>query len=132
MHVDYCLVRGLIALYGCEPLSSERTRQATSDYARLADVPAADPVVRGIFEYGSCIAHNLKAEFDVALEWGARARQRVRRRSRYLTMLIDFQLGQVAMAQVEFRTRRSCIGEDGRSRGTIFRASPTRRHSAAC
>ena len=99
LQVDYCLVRGLIALYGCEPLSSERSRQAASDYARLADVPAGDPVVRGIFEYGSSIVHNLKAEFDVALEWGARARQRVRRRSRYLTMLIDFQMGQVAMAQ---------------------------------
>ena len=99
LHIDYYLVRGVIALYGCERLSSERSIAATADYARLADMPATDPLLCASFEYGTCMGHNLKAEFTAALDWGTRVRQRVRRRSRYLTMLVDFQLGQIAMAQ---------------------------------
>ena len=96
--VDECLVRGIIALYGGERIGSEWARTVLSDLARLAASPRIDRLIRGHLEYGLCIGHHWTAEFEAALERAARARQCLGE-SRYMTMFVDVQVGQVAMAQ---------------------------------
>lgn len=96
--VDECIVRGTIALYGGERIGSEWTQAVLSDIAELAASPRIDPLVRGNLEYGLCIGHHWTAEFESALDRAARARQYLGE-SRYMTMYVDIQVGQVSMAQ---------------------------------
>ena len=100
--VDNSVVRGMLALYGGERFGSELTRTLLADLARLAESPRVDVLTRGHLEHGLCIASNITAEFGAALEHAARARQCFDE-SRYMTMYIDVQLGQVAMAQGRVR-----------------------------
>ena len=98
LSVDDSIVRGAMALYGGEPLGSEWSRSVLVDFARLADSPRVDSLTRGQLEFGLCIAHQMQARFDAALERAQRARRCLGAR-RYLTILADLQVGQAAMAQ---------------------------------
>ena len=96
--VDECIVRGTIALFGGERIGSEWAQAVLADLAQLAASPRIDPLIRGNLEYGLCIGHHWTAQFDAALDRAARARQYLGE-SRYMTMYVDIQVGQVAMAQ---------------------------------
>ena len=96
--VDECIVRGTIALYGGERIGSEWVQAVLADLARFAASPRIDPLIRGNLEYGLCIGHHWTAQFESALDRAARARQYLGE-SRYMTMYVDMQVGQVAMAQ---------------------------------
>ena len=96
--VDECLVRGMLCLYGCESLGSERATATLADYVSFADAPDTDTAMRGSFELGLCIAHNLQAKFDTALHWSDRAERRLGG-SPYIRMHVDLYRGQVAMAR---------------------------------
>ena len=103
LELDRDLVLGTVALYGCEPLESSRSRAAVAAHTRLADTETVEPAVRALAEYSLCLFHNLRAEFGVSRQWALRARRRAGGRSRYLVMLVDLQLGQAAMAQGRVR-----------------------------
>ena len=47
-------------------------RSTFAEAARIADLPDVDPTVRGTMDYGLCLVHNLKAEFDATLDRGGR------------------------------------------------------------
>ena len=96
--VDNSVVRGMLALYGGERFGSEVVQRLLADLAQFAGSPRVDVLTRGHLEHGQCIASNMTAEFGAALEHAARARQCFGE-SRYMTMYIDVQVGQVAMAQ---------------------------------
>ena len=96
--VDECIVRGTIALYGGERIGSEWAQAVLADIAELAASPRIDPLIRGNLEYGLCIGHHWTADFEAALDRAARARQYLGE-SPYVTMYVDMQVGQVAMAQ---------------------------------
>ena len=96
--VDGCLVRGMLALYGAERVGSEFFQAHLADIARLADSPRIDLLTRGFLEYSLCIATGMTAQFEAALSHAARTRQCFRQ-SRYMTMAVDVQAGQIAMAQ---------------------------------
>ena len=96
--VDNCVVRGMVALYGGERFGSALIQTQLADLVRIAESPRVDPLTRGYMEYGLCIANNITAKFGAALEHAARARQCFGR-SRYMTMFVDIQLGQIGMAQ---------------------------------
>ena len=98
LSVDDCIVRGALALHGGEPLGSPWSRSVMVDFARFANSPRIDPSTRGQIEFGLCIAHQMQARFDAALERARRTRQCLGNQ-RYLTILTDLQVGQVAMAQ---------------------------------
>ena len=100
--VDNSVVRGLLALYGGEPFGSEVTRTLLADLSQLAESSRVDILTCGHLEHGLCIASSMTAEFGAALEHAARARQCFGE-SRYMTMYIDVQVGQVAMAQGRVR-----------------------------
>ena len=95
---DDCIVRGAIALYGSEPIGSEWCRNAVADLAQLAEAPRIHPLTRGNLEFGLCVAHQMTADFDAALMRAARARRCFGTR-RYMSVWVDLQVGQVAMAQ---------------------------------
>ncbi len=96
---DWCLARGLLAQNGCDPMGSELMRQVRSEMEHLSESSKVEPGVRVAFEYGLCEMHEMKGEFDRALERDARARQGLGPESAYVRMALDFTVGQVAMAQ---------------------------------
>ena len=96
--VDACIVRGVMALYGADPIGSDRVRRLSDDYVRLLESRRLDPVTHGHMEHALCVLHQLKAEFDAALERLAGAR-RYLAQSRYMSTHAEILRGQVAMAQ---------------------------------
>ena len=96
---EWVLLLGLIVQRGCETVNSDLFRQTMAASVRLADAPGMATGMRAACEYWICLAHNLKAEFAAALDRGSRARQLVAGRSPYGSLAVDFQMGQVAMAQ---------------------------------
>ena len=72
---DNCWVRSALALYGGSPDGSDWVRSYPGNMARLARSPRLDPRARGHFEYGLCVLHFLKGEFDIAVERLSLARE---------------------------------------------------------
>ena len=99
LDVDVCLVRATLARNGCEPVGAPAVRATMAEVQRMADMPTMPAVVRGTMEYGLCIYRGLRAEFDAAREHGMRGRALVLERSSYIRLAVDFQCGQVVMAQ---------------------------------
>ena len=98
MAAENILVRGSIAVFGCERMDSESMRAVTADLARVAEAPRLDDLMRGHVELGLCIVNNLTAEFGAALKHAARARQYLAQ-SRYMMIFVDLHVGLIAMAQ---------------------------------
>ena len=96
--VEDCIVRGGIVIYSGETIGSGWTQALLGDLERLTASPDIDTPMRGYLESALCAFRHLTAEFDSALDRAARARQCLSR-SPYMTMLIDIQVGQIAMAQ---------------------------------
>ena len=96
--VENCMVRGMIALYGGEHFGSASIRTHLAEVARLAEAPSIDVQTRSIMEYSLCLAGAMTANFEAALDHAARARPHLRQ-SRYTTMFLDIQVGQIFMAQ---------------------------------
>ena len=96
--VEDCIVRCGILLYGGEQVGSAWAQRLLRDLEQLTASPDIDTLMRGCLEYGLCVFRNLAAEFDSALDRAARARQCLSRSSN-MTMFIDLQVGQIAMAQ---------------------------------
>ena len=95
---DHCMVQGMMLLYGSESMGSPLMRTHLADVARLAESPDLDVLTRGVLEYSLCLAGNLTGNIGEALDRAARARQCLGQ-SRYLSMYMDVQEGQAAMAQ---------------------------------
>ena len=96
--VEDCIARGCIALHGGEQMGSASAQGLLRDLERLTASPDIDTLMRGYLDYALCVFRNLAAEFDSALDRAARARQYLSQSS-YMTMFIDLQVGQTAMAQ---------------------------------
>ena len=96
--VDHCMVRGMLLLYGSESMGSALMRAHLADVARLAESPHVDVLTRGILEYTLCLVGNLTGNIGEALGHAARTRQCFAQ-SRYMSMFMDVQEGQAAMAQ---------------------------------
>ena len=105
--VDDCLVRGAMALYGCESMDSARMSQLFRDSDRMARSPLLDAATRGHFEYALSVLHFLKGEFDAALRHLSLARKLLSG-----THYIAF-YGEVLRGQIDFVRGRP---DDARSR----------------
>ena len=106
--LDRYIVRGVMAHTGCEWMDSEDGRAVVTETARIAEMSDVDPGIRGMAEYAMCFVHNHTADFDAAARWGARAKERLGSRAPYVRMLLEFQLGQLAMAQGRVQDAISC------------------------
>ena len=100
--VERCMVRGMIALYGGGPFDRAFMEPHLVDISALAASPRIDHVTRGIMEYSLSVAGNVMAHFEAAIDHGARAR-RYFAQNRHMSVFIDLQEGQVAMAQGRVR-----------------------------
>ncbi len=111
-HVDDCIVRGAMGLYGGEPVGSPWMRALFEDGARLRRARWLDAPTRGHFEYGLSVLQFIRAEFGPALERLATARELLRG-SRYIEFYADllhaqihFVRGQAGDAEARFRKAR--------------------------
>ena len=95
---ERCMVRGMIAHHGSERLGSAFLRAHLAQVARLARSPRLDAETRGYMEYSLCLAGGMRGDFEAAAGHAALAR-RCYARSPYMTMYIDLQEGQAAMAR---------------------------------
>ena len=96
--IDDCIVRGMLCLYGSEPLGSEFRKATLVDFVRLATEPDIDAAIGATLAFGLCIGYNLSAEFDASLHWAAWAEQRLGS-SPYVQMCVALYRGYVAMAR---------------------------------
>ena len=94
---DICLVRGMIALYGSERMDSDLVRTQLADVARLVQSERIDAMTRGHLEYALCLAANMTGSLEAAHVHAAHARQCFAQ-SPYMTVFVDLQQGQAAMA----------------------------------
>ena len=123
--IDHALVRSLLVVYGCEGLGTERARASFADARVALDTAGLDSLVRGTFEYGLCLGHSLKAEFDLAKWRAERARACLGRTSPYLTLHVDLQVGSMAMAQGRVDEAARCYARGQRVAKTRFLRDPS-------
>ena len=97
--IDRLIARGTIAHLACESVGSESARAMFAHTTRVVASEDVDPVVRATMAHGLCYAHEHRAEFDIAQDWGAKALQLIGDRSAYVRMGVNLLLGQIAMAQ---------------------------------
>ena len=105
--IDFCILRGVLILYGGANIGSDQTRAAIADFRTIADCERADPLVRASAEHSLCLGHNMKAQFETSLEWADRARSRFGA-SGYGRMMVEIQRGQVAMVRGRVAAARNC------------------------
>ena len=104
--VDRYIVYGAMAIYGGEPVGADSVRTLLGDFSRLVESQRLDPLTRGHLEYGLSVLHQLKAEFDIALELLAGAGQ-VFAHSQYMMMHGHLLRGQIAMARGQVQEAES-------------------------
>lgn len=100
LSVDDCIVRVDIDLYGAGQIGSDWVGAVLLKLLRFAraKTPILDSVTRGNLWHRLCVGHGLVAEFDSALGQALMARQYLAD-NRSTMVLLDFEMGQVAMAQ---------------------------------
>ena len=106
LQIDHIFVQGLLHMCGCSHHGGGMMATVAEAEA-MANAADTDPLLRGMFSLGMCIAYNQRTAFDTATEWGGRARSALGRASPYLAPL-DFQTGSVAMARGRPREARQC------------------------
>ena len=122
--IDRHLARGLLAIDGCEPVNTVYARAYMTEVRRIANSPTADPVLRGAMSYGLCMYLNRRAEFDEAVAVGRQGRRILGGRSTYLTMSLDAQLGEIAMARGQMRDALKRYGAATRTAKARFLRDP--------
>ena len=98
-HPELWIVQGLLLQNSCASIGSEDVAALSRAYARLSARADLDPLVRAAFGGGLCQVHELRAQFPTAIKWADRARRLLENQSSHVAMALDFQLGQIAMAQ---------------------------------
>ena len=106
LQTEHIFVQGMLHMCGCAPYG-DGIMGAISGAQAVADAADTDPLFRGLFSLGMCIAHNQMTAFDPATEWAGRARAALGRGSPYLAH-VDFQEGSVAMARGRTGEAREC------------------------
>ena len=96
--LDFCVLRGIVIFYGGGTVGSEQASAAIADCLEISDCEGADPLVRAYAEHSLCIAHNVTAQFALAIERADRARARFGT-SGHGRMMVEIQRGQAAMAR---------------------------------
>ena len=99
LYLDDLFVRGVAILFSTPSWASGEVAVLRAQMADAVELPDLDPVMRSTFEYGLCVLHGMKAEFDEALARADRARGTLGTRWSYVPMLLDYQVGTIAMAR---------------------------------
>ena len=99
LYLDDLFVRGVAVLFSTPSWASKEVALLRAQMADAVEQVDLDPVMRSTFEYGLCVLHGMKAEFDDALVRVDRARGTLGTRWSYVPMLLDYQVGAIAMAR---------------------------------
>ena len=106
LQLDHLLVRGLLLVCGCGPVTRYESLVAVSqDLAREPDI---DPMMRGMLRHGLCLTLNEMTDFERARDWGERARVDLGNHTLYLSPHIDYLAGMAAMAQGRVEDAEAC------------------------
>ncbi|MYE11404.1 MAG: hypothetical protein F4X99_07040 [Gammaproteobacteria bacterium] len=97
--VDDLFVRGVGLMLRTPTWSAREIKALRAQLTDVAQRVEIDPVMRAMFEYGLCILYAMRAEFDDALECADRARGALGTRWSYLPMILDYQVGAIAMVR---------------------------------
>ena len=101
--IDSLLVRGAFVISGSEAVADDVPQAMETEAARIADRPGTPTLLRGILAYGRSVNQARHCEFKPAVALAREAREAVVGRSTYLTMILDSQLGQIAMVRGQVR-----------------------------
>ena len=99
LQIDDVIYRYLLSSCGCQPIGPPAHAALVSSIEALANGARVDPFVKAVAKYALGEIGSASTNFEDARRWTTRARAGVVRRSRYITMFADFQLGLIAMAQ---------------------------------
>ena len=99
IQIDDLIYRYLLAVCGCQPITSPEMVALVPKIRDLAEDSSIEPFEPAVASYVMGEIEAARANFDLALEWTTRARAELVRRSRYITMFADFQLAGIAMVQ---------------------------------
>ena len=106
LRTDHLCIQGLLCTLGCTRYD-DAIMAAMAEGEAMASAVDTDPLLRGMFSFGICLAHNQMTAFDAAVEWAGRARAALGRASPYQAQ-VDLQVGSVAMARGHARQARAC------------------------
>ncbi len=104
--VDVLLAIGAMDMCGCQPFDAVEASVLAPRVERLLALPATPGVVRAAMAHGLSVRAARRAEFDTATAHARRAMQAAKGRSAYLTMAIETQQGEIAMARGDVREAR--------------------------
>ena len=99
LSVDHLVFKWVLETCGCRPVNTPAHRELLTEARNLANNGDVGPLERGAGMYATGNAASHQARFDHALDWLRRARAELADRSWYVTMYVDLQLGNIAMAQ---------------------------------
>ena len=125
LRVDDIAYRFLLASCGCQLVASPEVHALATSIQDLAEDGEVDPFVQGIAKHAIGEIELARANLDTALDWLTRARTEIVRRSRYMTMHVDWRLGTIALlagrpddaAQAYARAQRTAKGDFLREAG---------------
>ena len=116
---DNSVVRGLFLFFGGEHFGPESMRSHLTEIDRLVQLPRLDITARGFMEYNYCVAAHTTADFEIALEHAARARQCFEN-SPYMRTFTRLQEGQAAMAQGRMHDASAIYNEAKQTANACF------------
>ena len=100
LHFDNVTYRYLLSSCGCQPIRTPEASALVSDINAVADDGKdIEPFAKAVAMYAMGEIETTRSNFEDALRWTTRSRAEVIRRSRYMTLVADFQLGIIAMVQ---------------------------------
>ena len=100
LHLDNVTYRYLLLSCGCQPIGTPDAIALVSNIDEMADDRQdIEPFAKAVAKYAMGEVETTRSNFEDALRWTMRSRAEMVRRSRYMTMVADFQLGIIAMVQ---------------------------------
>ena len=124
LYLDDMFVRGVGVLFSTPTWSSPEVATLRTQMADAVSWTDIDPLMRSTLEYGLCVLHGAKAEFDEALSYAERARTASGHTRSYVRPLLDYQVGMIAMARGQVLDAAAWYGRAQHTLSTHFRNDP--------
>ena len=127
LQIDDVAFRYLLMFCGCQGIATPEVNALASSIEHLAEDKVLDPFVQGIAMHAIGELELTRTNFGRAHEWLTRARAQLVRRSRYMTMHVDWRLGTLAMVEGRVDDAAKAYARSQRSAkdGFLREAGPT-------
>ena len=127
LQIDDVAFRYLLASCGCQGIASPEMTALASSVQDIADDGDLDPFLQGIAKHATGEIELARANLGRAQGWLTRARAQLVRKSRYMTMHVDWRLGTLAMVEgrVDDAARLYARAQRTAKDGFLQEAGPT-------